>query len=68
MNAAIREMQEGMERHGYIAEHSIATAVYLAKEMRKPLLIEGDAGVGKTGIAGPTSTPRGRSSARPLPS
>jgi hypothetical protein len=36
VNAAIREMQEGMERHGYIAEHSIATAVYLAKEMRKP--------------------------------
>ncbi len=50
MNDAIREMQEGMERHGYIAEHSIATAVYLAKEMRKPLLIEGDAGVGKTEI------------------
>jgi CubicO group peptidase (beta-lactamase class C family) len=50
VNDAIREMQEGMERHGYIAEHSIATAVYLAKEMRKPLLIEGDAGVGKTEI------------------
>jgi hypothetical protein len=47
VNAAIREMQEGMERHGYIAEHSIATAVYLAKEMRKPLLIEGDAGVAR---------------------
>jgi MoxR-like ATPase len=50
VNDAIRGMQEAMARHGYIAEHSIATAVYLSKEMRKPLLIEGDAGVGKTEI------------------
>lgn len=40
-----------MERHGYIAEPAIATAVFLASEMRKPLLIEGDAGVGKTEVA-----------------
>ena len=40
-----------MERDGYIAEPSIATAVYLAREMRKPLLVEGDAGVGKTELA-----------------
>ncbi|HEX7253181.1 MAG TPA: MoxR family ATPase [Thermoanaerobaculia bacterium] len=51
MKAEIREMQEAMEREGYIAEPEIATAVYLAREMRKPLLIEGDAGVGKTEIA-----------------
>jgi MoxR-like ATPase len=44
-------MQEAMERHGYIAEAEIATAVYLAREMNRPLLIEGDAGVGKTEIA-----------------
>jgi MoxR-like ATPase len=50
VNDAIRGMQEAMARHGYIAEHSIATGVYLSKEMRKPLLIEGDAGVGKTEI------------------
>lgn len=50
MSEAIREVQEGMERHGYIAERAIATAVFLAREMRKPLLIEGDAGVGKTEI------------------
>jgi MoxR-like ATPase len=40
-----------MERCGYIAEPAIATAVYLAKEMQKPLLVEGEAGVGKTEIA-----------------
>jgi len=44
-------MQEAMDRCGYIAEPAIATAVYLSREMRKPLLVEGDAGVGKTEIA-----------------
>jgi MoxR-like ATPase len=44
-------MQEAMERHGYIAEPTIATAVFLAKELCKPLLVEGEAGVGKTEIA-----------------
>jgi len=47
----IRSVQDAMERHGYIAEPAIATAVFLAQEMRKPLLIEGDAGVGKTEVA-----------------
>ena len=51
MRPEIRSIQEAMERHGYIAEAPIATAVFLAKEMRKPLLIEGDAGVGKTEVA-----------------
>jgi len=40
-----------MERCGYIAGETIATAVFLATEMRRPLLVEGDAGVGKTEIA-----------------
>ncbi len=40
-----------MARQGYIAEDEIATAVYLAQQMHKPLLIEGDAGVGKTEVA-----------------
>jgi MoxR-like ATPase len=51
VNEQIRSMQAAMERWGYIAEPEIATAVYLAREMRKPLLVEGDAGVGKTEIA-----------------
>jgi MoxR-like ATPase len=44
-------MQEAMDRQAYIAEPAIATAVFLAREMQKPLLVEGDAGVGKTEIA-----------------
>jgi len=51
MNEDIRSTQAAMERCGYIAEPAIATAVYLAKEMQKPLLVEGEAGVGKTEIA-----------------
>ena len=51
MNEQIRSMQAAMERWGYIAEPEIATAVYLAREMKKPLLVEGEAGVGKTEIA-----------------
>ncbi len=51
MRPGVRETQAAMEREGYIAEPAIATAVFLARAMRKPLLIEGDAGVGKTEIA-----------------
>ena len=40
-----------MREQGYIAERSIVTAVHLARAMEKPLLVEGDAGVGKTEIA-----------------
>ncbi len=51
MKPEIRAVQDTMEQLGYIAEANIATAVYLAQKMRKPLLVEGDAGVGKTEIA-----------------
>ena len=51
MNEDIRALQAAMERQGYIAEPAIATAVYLAIEMQRPLLVEGEAGVGKTEIA-----------------
>jgi MoxR-like ATPase len=37
--------------HGYIAERSIATTVFLALELGRPLLLEGEAGVGKTELA-----------------
>jgi MoxR-like ATPase len=47
----IKRLQEAMEGLGYIADPAIATALFLAKELRRPLLVEGDAGVGKTEIA-----------------
>ena len=51
MRPEIAELEQAMEQQGYIADPTIATAVFLAREMRRPLLIEGDAGVGKTEIA-----------------
>ena len=51
MKAEIRALEEAMARSGYIADASIATAVHLAGALGKPLLVEGDAGVGKTEIA-----------------
>ncbi|MFN0070525.1 MAG: AAA family ATPase [Chloroflexota bacterium] len=40
-----------LESQSYITDRAIATTVYLAMELRKPVLIEGQAGVGKTEIA-----------------
>lgn len=45
------QLQQAMRGLDYVAEPSIVTAVYLAQAMEKPLLVEGDAGVGKTEIA-----------------
>jgi len=41
----------GFEQLGYVTERSLATAVYLVRELPKPLLIEGHAGLGKTEVA-----------------
>jgi MoxR-like ATPase len=51
VNADIQALQRAMEHLGYVADEAIATAVFLAREMRKPLLIEGAAGGGKTELA-----------------
>jgi MoxR-like ATPase len=48
---AVQELLAALEAEGYVAEPATATAVFLAREMRKPLLVEGDAGVGKTELA-----------------
>src|SRR5205085_1429068 len=44
-------IQGMMERQAYITDRAIATTAFLAMELRKPVLIEGQAGVGKTEIA-----------------
>jgi MoxR-like ATPase len=41
----------GFERLAYVADRSLATAVYLAIQLKKPLLVEGHAGLGKTEVA-----------------
>jgi len=42
---------QGFERLDYVADRALATAVFLAVQLRKPLLIEGHAGLGKTEVA-----------------
>ena len=51
MIEGIRGIQEMMEREQYVTDRAIATTAYLAMELKKPVLIEGQAGVGKTEIA-----------------
>jgi MoxR-like ATPase len=48
---SIEGITEAFRSHGYIAERSIATTVFLALELGRPLLLEGEAGVGKTELA-----------------
>ena len=48
---SIGETMEALEAHGYIAERELATSVFLARRLQRPLLLEGEAGVGKTELA-----------------
>jgi len=47
----IRKIQSLMESAEYVTDAPVATSVHLAQSLRKPLLIEGHAGVGKTEVA-----------------
>lgn len=49
--ASIESVMAMLDEVGYIATRPIATALYLAHHLRKPVLIEGPAGVGKTELA-----------------
>src|SRR6266576_2309655 len=51
MRDEIRKIQELMEAADYVTDAPVATSVHLAMRLRKPLLIEGPAGVGKTEVA-----------------
>ncbi len=49
--STIEDVQRAMFAQSYIADRSLATAVFLALKRRKPLLLEGEPGVGKTEVA-----------------
>ena len=51
MFTSIDDVQEALQTRNYIADRSLATAMYLSLRLQKPLLLEGEAGVGKTEVA-----------------
>jgi MoxR-like ATPase len=54
------DLRESLYRAGYIADPGLATTLWLAAELQRPLLIEGDAGVGKTALASALARARGQ--------
>ena len=45
------DVADALSRHGYLPDEGISTAVFLSMTLRRPLLLEGEAGVGKTELA-----------------
>ncbi|SCK62168.1 MoxR-like ATPase [Variovorax sp. HW608] len=58
------ELRESLHRAGYIADEALATTLWLAGELQRPLLVEGDAGVGKTSLAAALAHAQGRALVR----
>jgi MoxR-like ATPase len=51
MFTSIEEVQRQMEAQSYIADRALATTLFLAIKLEKPIFLEGEAGVGKTEVA-----------------
>lgn len=51
MFSSIDEVEKLLADHDYIADRTLATSIFLAIKMQKPLLLEGEPGVGKTEVA-----------------
>jgi MoxR-like ATPase len=48
---SVDDVRDALSAHDYLADEGLATAIFLAMRLRRPLLLEGDAGVGKTEVA-----------------
>ena len=57
--ASPAEVSEALAGEGYLADRGLATSVYLALALEQPLLLEGEAGVGKTEVARALAAARG---------
>jgi MoxR-like ATPase len=49
--SGIEDVERALAGQGYLADRALATAVFLAATLEQPLLLEGEAGVGKTEVA-----------------
>ncbi|HER33978.1 MAG TPA: MoxR family ATPase [Halothiobacillaceae bacterium] len=56
MDLDFRSLQDGLADVGYVADDALAMALCLAAGLKRPLLLEGEAGVGKTEVARALST------------
>lgn len=48
---SIDQVQAALAEHHYVSDRSLTTAIFLALKLRRPLFLEGEAGVGKTEVA-----------------
>ena len=51
MPASVDELQAALRNELYVADRALAMSIYLALQLRRPLFLEGEAGVGKTEVA-----------------
>jgi MoxR-like ATPase len=58
--STVDELQSRLREQAYLADRGLATAIYLSLSLGKPLLLEGEAGVGKTEVAKVLSSLLGR--------
>ncbi|HET9706615.1 MAG TPA: MoxR family ATPase [Vicinamibacterales bacterium] len=49
--SSVEAVQAALERQSYVADRALAVSIYLAVSLRRPLFLEGEAGVGKTAVA-----------------
>ncbi|MGH2734692.1 MAG: AAA family ATPase [Actinomycetota bacterium] len=49
--SSVEELEASLRAHSYLPDRGLAVAIYLAASLDKPLLLEGEAGVGKTEVA-----------------
>jgi MoxR-like ATPase len=49
--SSVEEVRDALAAHDYLADDGLATSIYLALRLQRPLLLEGEAGVGKTEVA-----------------
>lgn len=49
--SSVEAVVEQLAQHDYLADRGLATSIFLAAELERPLLLEGEAGVGKTEVA-----------------
>jgi MoxR-like ATPase len=49
--ASVEEVERALRKQDYLPDRGLATAIYLALGLQRPLLLEGEAGVGKTEVA-----------------